>query len=521
MGSSCIFLFMTLLLAGAAYGFTIGVVVFPEVGHLNPLLAIVEEAAKSGHKAIIFGPEFFMKSCNMEVKSMTFARCENLGFYNISMYDEKYMQALVEKPYFDTLQEVTVHAVAYNAFLVDRMMQYAASHPKELDLLLVDFGALQGTAIADHLSIPAVMVWPLTLSFPLESNPSLPALGTGFSTSMSMSTRFLNFLVQRVFIGATLFLTQPSYNKIRMEVAHVAPIDGFDVYFRRFVITPNIYGLDIAQPLCPNVVPVGFLARTASHSDLSSDVVPQDWASWMDTCGTSGIVYVNMGSVAVLPLRWMRRVETAVTALVSEHGKCVVWKLSKPQQSHLAEQTFSLGEKLRITGFIPFSPRYLLQHSSCRVFITHCGDTSVYESVQSTVPMVGIPLFADQSDMCARVQDSGVGVALDKMTFTEDQIVAAVRRMDGNVTAKVKLGKLARMGHILGGSKRAVEIVHLAAKLGNDSSLFFCKHVDLPLYQLYDLDMIAILAAILLGILFVVKLVVVSCCCRSRKQKQD
>ncbi len=510
------------LLVDRVRGLTIGVVVFPETGHLNPLLAIVEEAAKSGHRGIIFGPEFFMPSCEREIQSMrSFASCHNLGFYNVSMYDEAYMAAMTEMPYFESLIQVTEHATDYNKFLVDKMMQHVGDRPKELDLLLVDFGALQGTAVADFLSIPAVMVWPLTLSFPLESNPSLPALGTGLSTTMTLGQRFINFAVQRLFIAASILKTQPSYNRIRQEVAHVGPVDAYDVYYRRFVITPNIYGLDIAMPLCPNIVPVGFLARTAARSELASDIVPVEWATWLDSCSDSGITYINMGSVAVLPLRWMRHVEAAASTLVAQHGKCVVWKLSKPQQAHLDAKTVAAGPKMRITSFIPFSPRYLLQHKSCRVFVTHCGDTSVYESVQSGVPMVGIPLFADQADMCARVQDSGIGVALNKMTFSADDIVAGSLMMDRNVSASAKIQKLAAMGHVLGGAKRAVEIIHLAAKLGNDTSLFFCKHVDLPWYQRYEMDIMGTLSAVLFFFIWLTTRCFAACCRPSRKVKRD
>ncbi|PIY71927.1 hypothetical protein COY87_03625, partial [Candidatus Roizmanbacteria bacterium CG_4_10_14_0_8_um_filter_33_9] len=68
------------------------------------------------------------------------------------------------------------------------------------------------------------------------------------------------------------------------------------------------------------------------------------------------------------------------------------------------------------------SPKVLLSHRSpadvggaeVAAFVSHCGDTSVYESVEALVPIVGIPLFADQPDMCARIVDAGVGVRVDK-----------------------------------------------------------------------------------------------------------
>lgn len=40
--------------------------------------------------------------------------------------------------------------------------------------------------------------------------------------------------------------------------------------------------------------------------------------------------------------------------------------------------------------------------------------------------MVGIPLFADQPNVCARVKDSNVGTFIDKNELTKEALIAAV-----------------------------------------------------------------------------------------------
>jgi hypothetical protein len=192
-------------------------------------------------------------------------------------------------------------------------------------------------------------------------------------------------LVQRVYIGASIWVTEPAYNKIRALVG-APPVNIFNLYFQRMIITPSIYGLDLAQPLCPNVHPVGFLARVARGSSLSESSVPLEWQSFMDGC-TSGLIYMNMGSVAVLPDEWLHRFEGAAVRLATERGHCVVWKVTKKQHDKIADAN-AVGPMLRITEHIPFSPRLLLAHPNTKVFITHCGDTSVYESVQNEVTCV-------------------------------------------------------------------------------------------------------------------------------------
>lgn len=61
----------------------------------------------------------------------------------------------------------------------------------------------------------------------------------------------------------------------------------------------------------------------------------------------------------------------------------------------------------------------MLQHPKLRVFITHCGLNSLNEAVVAGVPMVAVPLFADQLYNAAMVHVRRVGVYLD-ITRAED-----------------------------------------------------------------------------------------------------
>lgn len=499
-----------------------GVVVFPETGHLNPLLAIVEATAKNGHTTVVFGPEFFMKSCQREVGSYPFAKCVNLGFYNISEFGEEYMQKIVQMDPLPSLEEINKHANAFNAFLAPALLAAIQRDSIPLDLLLVDFGAWAGTAVADTLKIPSIVVWPLTLQFPTVNNPSIPALGTAMSLHMTWSERLYNYFVQHVFLLGMTLTTEPIHNAIRASVG-AAPVDKYDLYYRRMVITPSIYGLDIGQPLCPNVNAVGFLSRVSTESDLSSSFVPAEWKEYMDGC-VNGIVYINMGSVAVLPDEWIHRIEAAAVHFVAEKKQCVVWKLQKRQLDHVPIARSSDPARMRLTTHLPFSPRLLLAHEHASVFVTHCGDTSVYESVQNTVPLVGIPLFADQADMCARVADSKIGLSLNKRsTSLSDELVQAVAQMqtDKRPAAMKKLKNLKALGHALGGARRAAEILESVALHAELYQNFFCDYVQLPWYQLHDVDVTVISGVGLAVLLCVVRYLCRCCCCRGGKRQRE
>lgn len=53
-----------------------------------------------------------------------------------------------------------------------------------------------------------------------------------------------------------------------------------------------------------------------------------------------------------------------------------------------------------------------VDHPNCRLFITHGGLHSLLESVNSSVPVVGLPFFSDQQHNMALVEYYEIGLTL-------------------------------------------------------------------------------------------------------------
>ena len=99
-----------------------------------------------------------------------------------------------------------------------------------------------------------------------------------------------------------------------------------------------------------------------------------------------------------------------------------LWILASDQTVHLPAP---LRPGVRVLEWGP-PPLAVLGHPNVAVFVSHCGINSVHESVRAGTPIVGLPMFADQRDMAARVADAGIGLWLDKRRFTADQLRTAV-----------------------------------------------------------------------------------------------
>ena len=56
-------------------------------------------------------------------------------------------------------------------------------------------------------------------------------------------------------------------------------------------------------------------------------------------------------------------------------------------------------------------------HPKLRVFITHCGQNSLSEASRAGIPVLGIPLFADQLYNAVLAEHKGMGLHVDVNTL--------------------------------------------------------------------------------------------------------
>lgn len=64
-------------------------------------------------------------------------------------------------------------------------------------------------------------------------------------------------------------------------------------------------------------------------------------------------------------------------------------------------------------------------HEKTVLFFTHCGMHGILEALHYGVPMVGMPVFADQQDVLMRLQERGVARGVHKEA-SEDEIFQAI-----------------------------------------------------------------------------------------------
>ena len=74
----------------------------------------------------------------------------------------------------------------------------------------------------------------------------------------------------------------------------------------------------------------------------------------------------------------------------------------------------------------------ILGHPKTKAFITHGGTNGIYEAIYHGVPMVGLPLFAEQPDNINRVKAKGAAVRLDLETMSKTDFLNALKQVINN-----------------------------------------------------------------------------------------
>ncbi|CUI14385.1 unnamed protein product, partial [Bodo saltans] len=109
----------------------------------------------------------------------------------------------------------------------------------------------------------------------------------------------------------------------------------------------------------------------------------------------------------------------------------------------------------------------IMQHPSTHVFLTHCGDTSLMEAVQAELPLAGIPFFADQGDVCQRMDEAGIGRYVGhKHTFTADELESILVDVATSKRYKERIRDIHSISKLYGGVNRAADIIE--ERMSND-----------------------------------------------------
>ena len=175
----------------------------------------------------------------------------------------------------------------------------------------------------------------------------------------------------------------------------------------------------------------------------------------------------------------------------------VIWK-------HTEKIPQRLGNNTQLVSFFPQND--LLGDDRVKLFFTHGGGNSFFESVYHGVPMVCIPLFGDHYRSATLVLEKKIGIVLRKEELVRpEQITRAVKEILEN---PIYLKNVQKISAILKDRKNT------PAEEGADWIEYVLRHdgakhlrnplIDLPFYQEYMLDVFIFLGVLLFLVVYLI-----------------
>jgi N-glycosyltransferase len=115
---------------------------------------------------------------------------------------------------------------------------------------------------------------------------------------------------------------------------------------------------------------------------------------------------------------------------------------------------------VRLETYVPQT----LVLSQCDAFVTHAGFNSAKESLNAGVPMVAVPITADQPYCAGRVAALGAAKVVGPDGRTADAICAAVREVLSDTAYRKNARAFQKQMHALPGPDAMVDRLEALAK---------------------------------------------------------
>ncbi|XP_049941703.1 UDP-glucosyltransferase 2-like [Schistocerca serialis cubense] len=309
----------------------------------------------------------------------------------------------------------------------------------------------------------------------------VPETALPYTGNMNLFQRANNVLTASVYRFCRRFFYLPSMDEIAREHFKDPAIPALADLERNtsLVLSISHFSFHHVKPMLPNMVEV------AGMHIKPSKKLPQDLQTFMDTA-KDGVIYFSLGS-NVRSVDLPEDYRNIFFSVFSKLKTKVLWKFE-------VDSFPNMPANVKIGKWFPQSD--ILAHKNLKFFMTHGGMMSLQESLYNGVPLLGFPIFGDQTPNLLKGQENGYAIMLKFSNLTEESLGWAVNEMLTNPSYMENAKKYSRLFHDrpekpLDTAVNAVEYVvrHGGARHMRSAAL------DLAWYQYLLLDVLLFVLA--------------------------
>ncbi|CAH1999056.1 unnamed protein product [Acanthoscelides obtectus] len=225
-----------------------------------------------------------------------------------------------------------------------------------------------------------------------------------------------------------------------------------------------------------------------------------------------GVVYFSLGSCVKSSEMDEERKQIILKAFGKLKQK-VLWKWDE-------DAIPGKPDNIKLAKWLP--QQDLLAHPNMKLFVTHGGLLSNFETIYHGVPVLALPIFADQKLNAARIQEAGYGKYVLLREITEEKLDQALQSLLNEPKYKQN-------------AERRSSIFHDRPVKPMDLAIYWIEYVirhkgaehlrvagaKLPWYQYYSLDSITLILLVIMSPYFLLKLLFITLKRRIVKIKEE
>ncbi|KAF2367395.1 UDP-glucuronosyl/UDP-glucosyltransferase [Trinorchestia longiramus] len=376
----------------------------------------------------------------------------------------------------------------------------------------------------ENITVPVVLLCPNTIFTYLHEvmgNVDFlsfsPLMGLPMTHPLSFFERLVNVLVAQFNWVLVHYRYLPKMETecqeaglCRPDMTHIA-----DITFRSsLTILNNIQSLEFpVRPYVPTVIHAGGLNCRPAQP------LPKYLADWIEGSGDAGTIYFSLGS-AVKPKDMPDNFRQMFVKAFARLPQRVVWKWHEDNMEDLPPNV-KLGSWLPQQDILG---EFEGGHPKVRLFISHGGLFSTFETIYHAVPMLGLPAFADQGTNMHKSTGEGFAETINWTELSEELLFNTIEKMLTNESYQETVNRrsLVMRDQPLSPQDTVVYWTEYVIRHGG------APHLQSPIktmswYVLYNVDVWLFVCVILVVLVVVVvkvtMMVVRKCCCRKAKTK--
>ncbi|XP_045475114.1 UDP-glycosyltransferase UGT4-like isoform X3 [Harmonia axyridis] len=234
-----------------------------------------------------------------------------------------------------------------------------------------------------------------------------------------------------------------------------------------------------SRPITPVTINLGGGLHISEPKPL-----PKDLQKYLDE-SKDGCIYVSFGTTVNSAYLSAEQKEVLTSVFKDMAPMRILWKFDEVDIANKPKN-------VEIRTWVP--QQDVLRHPNVKAFITQGGLQSMEEAIDSAVPMLGMPFYGDQNNNVNKMETKKFGLKLLPTEMNKESLKAALKELLENPIYKKNIDKLSAISkdQPMKGLEKAVWWTEYVLRHGTQH--LRSPSADIPLYQYYFLDVIAVVS---------------------------